>query len=289
MPRSTYVFLPFFLGTYTLSLYLMLHHQFSCTLVRLPEIFCVHFKNVSDYLTWVLTVNEIFASKISVTRCVSIRFRLCWRNSDDLFVCFGAKLTQKGLRTRFPTRPEVGEGRKVWEKTERVVENGGRREQSAWDSCPENDTVSRRQWEDVGATQMISLSVLAQNSHKRAWGRDFPQDRKWGREGRSERRQREWLKTEAEENSRLEIAVQRMTQLAGGSEKMEVGQWRESTEVRNVTAKICWPTEAELTNARSIGCSFVDVSRKIHACNSQQNPQRAAQCHIRGGTIKLSP
>ena len=30
----------------------------------------------------------------------------------------------------------------------------GRREQSAWDSCPENETVSRRrQWEDGGRTE----------------------------------------------------------------------------------------------------------------------------------------
>ena len=32
--------------------------------------------------------------------------------SEDSFVCFGAKPTQKGLRARFPTRPEEDEERK---------------------------------------------------------------------------------------------------------------------------------------------------------------------------------
>ena len=30
-----------------------------------------------------------------MTRCVAIYFRLYWRHSDDLFVCFGAKPTQR--------------------------------------------------------------------------------------------------------------------------------------------------------------------------------------------------
>ena len=42
----------------------------------------------------------------------------------------------------------------------------------------------------------------------------------------------------AEENSRLEIEVQRRTQSEeGGSENMEAGQRRQSTEVRKTTAK----------------------------------------------------
>ena len=32
---------------------------------------------------------------VCVTQCVAIRFRLCWRHSGDLFVCFGAKPTQR--------------------------------------------------------------------------------------------------------------------------------------------------------------------------------------------------
>ena len=61
-------------------------------------------------------------------------------------------------------------------------------------------------------------------------------------EGRKvrEKTERDQLTKEGEENSRLEIAVQRIGQSAeGGSEKMEVGQRRESTEVRKVTAKTC--------------------------------------------------
>ena len=55
----------------------------------------------------------------------------------------------------------------------------------------------------------------------------------------------------AKETSRLEIAVQRMRQSAeGGNENMEVGQRREPTEVKKMTAKTCWPTEAGLTNAK---------------------------------------
>ena len=88
----------------------------------------------------------------------SISFHLCWHWSENLFVCFGTKPTQ------------------------------------------------------------------------RAWGRDLPQDRKWRKEGRSQRRQRVSWQRIAEENSRLEIAVQRRTQSTeGGSEKMEVGQSRDES------------------------------------------------------------
>ena len=45
----------------------------------------------------------------------------------------------------------------------------------------------------------------------------------------SGRRQREQLTKQGRMNSRLELVIQRMTQSAdGGSEKMEVGQRRES-------------------------------------------------------------
>ena len=86
-----------------------------------------------------------------------------------------------------------------------------------------------------------------------------------------------------EENSRLEIAVQRMTQSAeGSSEKMEVGQRRESTEVRKATAKTCWPTEAGLNNARRCQyclwlCESFAQNRRLWLST---NARRAAQCHI---------
>ena len=67
----------------------------------------------------------------------------------------------------------------------------------------------------------------------------LPRDQQWRSEGRSEKKQRERERIEkAEENSWPEIAVQRRTQSTeGGSEKMEAGQRRESTEVRKTTAK----------------------------------------------------
>ena len=54
----------------------------------------------------------------------------------------------KGLRVISPARPEVEEGRKVWEKTGRLdLSKQGRRNQSAWMSSQEKekDTVNRRQ------------------------------------------------------------------------------------------------------------------------------------------------
>ena len=135
------------------------------------------------------------------TRCIAIRFRLCWRHSDDLFVCFSAKPTQK-------TEGEI---------------------------CHETGSGG-------------------------------------GKEGPREDREDSW-QSRTEENSRLEIAVQRMRLSAeGGSEKMDIGQRRESTEVRKATAKTCWPTEAGLTNARrcQLVCGLEEVSCKIHANNSLQ-------------------
>ena len=84
------------------------------------------------------------------------------------------------------------------------------------------------------------MSVLARNPHK------GPEDeislettRGGGKECPREDRETQ-LPKEGEETSRLEIAVQGMTQSAeGGNEKMEVGLRRESTEVRKVTAKTC--------------------------------------------------
>ena len=75
----------------------------------------------------------------------SIRFRLCWCHSEDLFVCFGAKPTQ---RAWMQDRKWRREGRSQRRRRE-SVEKGGRREQSSCDSCPEKHTVNRRrQWED---------------------------------------------------------------------------------------------------------------------------------------------
>ena len=86
-----------------------------------------------------------------VTRCVAIRFRLCWRHLDDLLVCFGAKPTQKAWG-RDLSRDR--KWRRAGKSQREQLTKQDRREQSAWDSCPENDTVSRmRQWEDGGRAE----------------------------------------------------------------------------------------------------------------------------------------
>ena len=73
--------------------------------------------------------------------CVPVRESLCllWRETHT-----------KGLRVISPARPEAEKGRKVPKKDrESQLTKEGRREQSAWDSCPEKNTVSwRRRWED---------------------------------------------------------------------------------------------------------------------------------------------
>ena len=93
---------------------------------------------------------------------------------------------------------------------------------------------------------------------QRTRGRDFPRDRKWTREGRSQRRQRVSWQRRAEENSRFEIAVQRRTQSAeGGNEKMEAGQ--SSDESAFLVA--LWKFRAKYTPA--IACKCTESSRKL--------------------------
>ena len=65
----------------------------------------------------------------------------------------------------------------------------------------------------VGATQRIPLSVLARNPHKRACARGLPRDRKWMREGRFERGQKDLVsrreQKRPEETSRQNRSVRR--------------------------------------------------------------------------------
>ena len=42
----------------------------------------------------------------SVTRCIAIRFRLCWRHSDDLFVL--ARNTHKGPEDEISRKTGIG-------------------------------------------------------------------------------------------------------------------------------------------------------------------------------------
>ena len=59
-----------------------------------------------------------FVVLVCVCVCVSVRESLCllWRETHT-----------KGLSTRSPTRPEVDEGMKVPEETERAVDKGGQK------------------------------------------------------------------------------------------------------------------------------------------------------------------
>ena len=82
----------------------------------------------------------------------SIRFRLWWCHSEDLFVCFGAKPTERAWARGLPCDQKWRrEGPR--EDSENQLKKEGRREQSAWDRYPEKDTVSRRRlWEDGSKT-----------------------------------------------------------------------------------------------------------------------------------------
>ena len=65
---------------------------------------------------------------VCVTQCIAIRFRLCWRQSDDLFVCFDAKPTQ---RTEKDISRETGSGRGKkcpWEDRKSQLTKQGRLE-----------------------------------------------------------------------------------------------------------------------------------------------------------------
>ena len=104
-------------------------------------------------VTLYLTVNVMFllSKYCYVTRWVAFRFRLCWYHSEDLFVFFGAKSTQ-GAWAR--DRKWSREGKSHRRHRESQLTKEGRREQSAWDSCPKKHTVGRRrQWEDGGRVE----------------------------------------------------------------------------------------------------------------------------------------
>ena len=108
----------------------------------------------------------------------------------------------------------------------------------------------------VGASQWNSLSVLARNPHKGPAREISHKTRnRRGKEGPREDR-----KTQSAKGSRRDQSTEQVSQ------EMRVGQrGDQSTEVRKVAAKTCWPTDAGLTNARrwvSIPSGFVEVSRK---------------------------
>ena len=96
-----------------------------------------------------------------VTRCVAIRFRLCWRHSGDLFVCFGAKPTQRAWGWDLPRDRKWGrEGRSQRRQREQMTQQG-RREQSACGICSEKDTVGRRRlWVKTVKDELTFLVAL---------------------------------------------------------------------------------------------------------------------------------
>ena len=77
-----------------------------------------------------------------VTRCVAIRFHLSWRHSDDLFVCFGVKPTQRAEdEISHETRSEGGkEGPRENRESGLTKQGGGGR--SAWDSSPGEERLA---------------------------------------------------------------------------------------------------------------------------------------------------
>ena len=82
-------------------------------------------------ILWVFmfTLNIFFDN--TVTQCVAIRFRLCWRHSDDLLVCFGTKPTQMAGGRDLPRdRKWRREGSSREDRESQLTEES-RRDQSA--------------------------------------------------------------------------------------------------------------------------------------------------------------
>ena len=78
---------------------------------------------------------------------LAIRFRLCWRHSDDLLVCFGTKPTQ---RTEDEISRESGSG--GWK--EGPKEDG----ESCWQSRAEEDSrLEIAAWRRTQSTEDISI------------------------------------------------------------------------------------------------------------------------------------
>ena len=121
-----------------------------------------------------------------------------------------------------------------------------------------------------------SLSLFWREIHtKDQRARSFPKP-EWTREGRSRENRERQLTTEGRrEQSAWDSSSGKDTV---GSEKMEVGQRRESTEVKKTTAKTCWSTEAGLTNARRQsrdGSAFLVALWKFRA---KYTPAIACKC-----------
>ena len=116
---------------------------------------------------WFLIIQR--STIVYVTRCVAIRFRLCWRDSDDLFVWFGVKPRQ---RTEGEISRETGSGggkEGPREDRENQLTEQGRRDQLAWYSCPENETVGRRRQEKMEDGQRRESTEIRKATAKTCW------------------------------------------------------------------------------------------------------------------------
>ena len=88
------------------------------------------------------TFGDLLSFKRNMTRCIAICFHLCWCHSDDLFVL--ARNPQKGPEDEISRETGSGRGKEGQREDREQLTNQDKREQSAWDNCPENETVSRR-------------------------------------------------------------------------------------------------------------------------------------------------
>ena len=129
-------------------------------------------------------------------------------------------------------------------------------------------------WVCVSACQTIPLSVLARNPHKELVRKiSHETGRRRGKGGPREERTRQ----SAEVGRRDQLTEQ-------VSQEMRVGQrGDQSTEVRKVAVRICWPPDAGLTKARrwvSILSCFVEASRKympVIACKCTESCTNVSQ------------
>ena len=115
--------------------------------------------NISDphhlvaYISSQRTLKEIFWSDgcyfiiFIVIRCVAICFRLCWRQSDDLFVCFSTKPTQRAEFeiSREAVVEEKGRSQRVRESWQRMAEENNRLEIAVQGRT---QSAEGRLWED---------------------------------------------------------------------------------------------------------------------------------------------
>ena len=105
----------------------------------------------------------------TVRRCVAIRFRFWWLHSDALFVCFGAKPTQR-TEDEISRETGCGGGREgPREDRENQLTTVGRGGQSACDSYQENETLSRRGQEKMEARQRRELTEVRKATVKTCW------------------------------------------------------------------------------------------------------------------------